>query len=650
MSLFQKIFQQFLRRFFTDMGREPLTPAEWMQIQDQAVRHLNKTKGAPSITKKPFEGWTPKVIEGGKGTDEEVLFKTYDKFYDRSGQMRQEGKDIVEEGLAGLAKKEEKITIDDLLSGPVRSKGPKGDRIWDFSQKKGERVDFPKKPKKGIEELIENEEIFVGKAPKTQKSTLDAKKDVLEEKISKEEWIAKRKQDNKDAIRRFKEKNPDKFYAGGIAPLVGEPSYAANFYDDRTPMAGGALVKGGRWFLKSLHDTKKQLMQLDIPLSKKQELMKQADDAIKQIEGGAPIPEQIIQHIRKDPKFKSVSQGPRATDPDLAEMEEVILEYGKRHAHGGRVSFSGGGQAGLPAITQETQTPQLNMQGPQMPAPAPQPAGISGANFRQNHMDMYQQQMHQNPYMQDQMKQGIGGMQKYGGQLRMPFAVGGMGRRAFLKMMAGIAALPFIGKSVTKKAAAPVVKEAAETIIERGADGIPSYAYDLIEVVKAKGTREIMEGIAKRNPPSTKYNYKGVDVIEDGTGGTSVRKEQTKTGSWTDEATDDTLVDDYVDREIGFEIKQGEIVKGKDGKPLKAGDEYNESTAYMQGDPDGGMDVSEITEVIDDADHLELKKIADEVNTITLDEEVTKIAGETDWDKFFRNKKASGGVAHLLGE
>ena len=627
MSLFQKIFQQFLRRFFTDMGREPMTPAEWMEIQDQAVRHLNKTKGAPSIKKDPFQGFDPKIV----------------------------GKEPIVE---------EKIGIEELLKGPVRSKGPKGDRIWDFSEKRGEIIDFPSNPNRTLEQqarslglmnpklnkFMQKGDIQVGKAPKTKKSTLDAKKerDILFRDA--DEDILRIKKENKDAIRRFKEKNPDKFYAGGIAPLVGEPSYAANFYDDRTPMAGGALVKGGRWFLKSLHDTKKQLMQLDIPLSKKQELMKQADDAIKQIEGGAPIPEQIIQHIRKDPKFKSVSQGPRATDPDLAEMEEVILEYGKRHAHGGRVSFSGGGQAGLPAITQETQTPQLNMQGPQMPAPAPQPAGISGANFRQNQMDMYQQQMHQNPYMQDQMKQGIGGMQKYGGQLRMPFAVGGMGRRAFLKMMAGIAALPFIGKSVTKKAAAPVVKEAAETIIERGADGIPSYAYDLIEVVKAKGTREIMEGIAKRNPPSTKYNYKGVDVIEDGTGGTSVRKEQTKTGSWTDEATDDTLVDDYVDREIGFEIKQGEIVKGKDGKPLKAGDEYNESTAYMQGDPDGGMDVSEITEVIDDADHLELKKIADEVNTITLDEEVTKIAGETDWDKFFRNKKASGGVAHLLGE
>ena len=46
----------------------------------------------------------------------------------------------------------------------------------------------------------------------------------------------------------------------------------------RTGYAVGQLVKGGKWFLKSLYDTKKQLMQLDIPLSQKKELMKQADD------------------------------------------------------------------------------------------------------------------------------------------------------------------------------------------------------------------------------------------------------------------------------------------------------------------------------------------------------------------------------------
>ena len=31
-------------------------------------------------------------------------------------------------------------------------------------------------------------------------------------------------------------------YEGGIAPLVGEPSYAADFYDDRTPYKTGLKV------------------------------------------------------------------------------------------------------------------------------------------------------------------------------------------------------------------------------------------------------------------------------------------------------------------------------------------------------------------------------------------------------------------------
>ena len=48
------------------------------------------------------------------------------------------------------------------------------------------------------------------------------------------------------------------------------------------------------------------------------------------------------------------------------------------HAEGGRVSYSGGGRAGLPAVTMGT--PQMNMQGPQMPA-GPQPAGIPGGTI-----------------------------------------------------------------------------------------------------------------------------------------------------------------------------------------------------------------------------------------------------------------------------
>ena len=562
---------------------------------------------------------------------------------------------------------EEKVGIEELLKGPITVDGPKGPRTWDFSQKRGEIIPFPSNPNRTLEQqarslglmnpklnkFMQKGDIQVGKAPKTKKSTLDAKKerDILFRDA--DEDILRIKKKNKDAIRRFKEKNPDKFYAGGIAPLVGEPSYAAHFYDDRTPMAGGALVKGGRWFLKSLYDTKKQLMQLDIPLSQKKELMKQADDAIKQIEGGAPIPEQIIQHIRKDPKFKSVSQGPRATDPDLAEMEEVILEYGKRHADGGRVSFSGGGKAGLPAITQETQTPQLNMQGPQMPAPAPQPAGISGANFQQNQMDMYQQQMNQNPWQQ-QMQQGKGGMQnpQYKGQFRMPFGIGGLTRRAFLKMMAAGAALPFMPKAITKLAPKAVPK-VVETVASSNASGMPVWFPKLVErvikegddVTKTAGTVERQTVHRATTPEGTP-----IEVTQDLTTGNTFVDigEQTKHGWSAGRHGQPTRL----------VLNKGEWIEPTKGKPgVKTKDEFFvEEAEFTGGHPENiKFEESAIEKYGDHAsDFTEIEKFAVGKNTDK------KIIGSKrardDWAEGRAEVEAedvefaSGGIARLLGE
>ena len=201
MTLFQRIFQQMLQRFTANMGRGPRTPFEMMEIQNATVRHINKTKGVPEkTTKDPFSGWKPEFVE------QEV--------------------------------------------------------------KNAEIIDFPKKKKQGIEELMESKEIMFGKAPKTQKSTLDAKKEVLDKQINKEEWIARKKQENKEAIDRFRKKMEDEtppddpghyeggMAEGGIAPLIGEPSYAANFYDDRTPMAGGGLLKKfiEKLFIKASND------------------------------------------------------------------------------------------------------------------------------------------------------------------------------------------------------------------------------------------------------------------------------------------------------------------------------------------------------------------------------------------------------------
>ena len=197
--------------------------------------------------------------------------------------------------------------------------------------KKAEIIDFPKK---GITSLLKSGEVKVGKAPKTQKSTLDAKKEVLDKQISKEMRIKEIQRENKEAIERFKKKmkkDPDKFQYGGIAPLVGEPTYAANFYDDRTPYAKGKKAKKKK---QTVAELKKELVE---------DLIKQGvatEEIIKLLRGlPAPferlphgkqryreksdLPEGILELLEKDPGFDFenfqdaywAGEGWRHTDP-----------------------------------------------------------------------------------------------------------------------------------------------------------------------------------------------------------------------------------------------------------------------------------------------------------------------------------------------
>ena len=220
----------------------------------------------------------------------------------------------------------------------------------------------------------------------------------------------------------------------------------------------------------------------------------------------------------------------------------------------------------------------------------------------------------------------VGPLHLYDGG-RAKFDKGGMSRRKFLQLMGGLSALPFVGKFF--KAAKPISKAAAPAaeVITKGAGGIPDYAYDLINVVKAKGTKEIMEGIYKRNPPSKKYTYKGVEVVEDGMGNTSVKKEVE--GFGVDEAGEGY---EGISREVGFDINKGENIvkqggKGDDaGKVIQTDDDYFEATVR----PDSEGKMKDMEEFISVEDHLDLKKIADEAKDITI-------------------KKASGGLAHVLG-
>ena len=211
-------------------------------------------------------------------------------------------------------------------------------------------------------------------------------------------------------------------------------------------------------------------------------------------------------------------------------------------------------------------------------------------------------------------------------------------------MIGGLSALPFVGKYFkAAKTAAPAAEAAVETI-KRTAGGIPEYAYNLIEVVKNKGIMEIMEGVYKRNPVQKKYTYKGVEVTEDGLGTTSVRKQHEGIGY--DEAGEGF---EGVNKEVGFEIRTGEdIVKqggvGDDaGKVIKADDEYFEATVR----PDAEGKMKDVLEGIDDADHLDLKKIADEIGDVYYED--VNITGKLKKAKGGRVSLSKGGLAHVLG-
>ena len=246
-SLLTKLYQKYLREFFVTMGREPITPKEWMDIKNLAVREINAT--TTSKTKKPWhQGWNPTVIQGGKG----------------------------------------------------------------------------------IESLLESGAVKKGVAPKTKLSTLEGKKQKLDTAISKEEWIAKRKADNKAALERFKEKTKKKTVEDFRDEGDWDPGGMAS--GGRTGYAAGKIVKGGRWFIKNLQQALRDLdtgKWKNLDPMQKEAFRWELKGLIGRIKMGEPLPEDMIKTIRHDPKFAEISKT-RSTDPDLYEFEDVILNYGKK--------------------------------------------------------------------------------------------------------------------------------------------------------------------------------------------------------------------------------------------------------------------------------------------------------------------------------
>ena len=156
-------------------------------------------------------------------------------------------------------------------------------------------------------------------------------------------------------------------------------------------------------------------------------------------------------------------------------------------------------------------------------------------------------------------------------------------------------------------------------------------------MAKAKGTKDIIEGF-KKSDYSNVHSYKGVDVIEDPLGNIKIKSDH---GGVATDSTTGKLHEGIVE-ERHMQIEKGQVNVKDEG--LETQKSFQEPDEYIEGSvrPDRDGKMKDFEEGLDDAAHLEFKKIADELHAddfyYPLD------AGEK------LKGKASGGLAYMLGE
>jgi len=198
---------------------------------------------------------------------------------------------------------------------------------------------------------------------------------------------------------------------------------------------------------------------------------------------------------------------------------------------------------------------------------------------------------------------------------RAGFMAGGMGRRAFLKLMGGTGAAIGAAKSgIFSGLGKGAGKEVAKEVVQKSTTTPPPYFFKLAEKIKKLGSdttptndRTIAKSLKSKDGKS--------DYIleEDVATGDTIIKKVNKEG--------DEMITDV---EI-MELKKGEVVQGKDGKAIKTPDQYDEVTeanARIEGDTFNDPYYS---------DGIEIDDILREVDDIPV-------------------PKASGGIARMLGE
>ena len=202
---------------------------------------------------------------------------------------------------------------------------------------------------------------------------------------------------------------------------------------------------------------------------------------------------------------------------------------------------------------------------------------------------------------------GIGGMTSYATGGRAGFMAGGMGRRGFLKLLAGAGAgIAGLKTGLLKLAGKEPAKQVAKEDVQQSASTPPPYFFKLAEKIKKLGS-----DTTPTNDRTIAKSLKSKDGTAD-----YILEEDMATGDIQIKKVNMERDDMINDIEI-MELRRGEVVRGTDGKAIKTPDEYDEVTESISriykdsfNDPDysEGIRVKEIMEEVIDTPSIKIKK------------------------------------------
>jgi hypothetical protein len=177
---------------------------------------------------------------------------------------------------------------------------------------------------------------------------------------------------------------------------------------------------------------------------------------------------------------------------------------------------------------------------------------------------------------------------------RIGYAGGGMGKRAFLKMLggvgAGIAGLKTGLLGLTKGGGKKVATEVAKEVATSGAP--PPHFFKLVAKIKALGD-DVTQKAATQDRQVVKQ-YKDYELTEDvSTGEIWIQKNHS---DYIDDVTPYQL-----NQETYMNYRPGENIIGKNNKPIKTADEYVEDTTYTKKDGEIYRVEEGVTQVVKDA-------------------------------------------------